>query len=85
MKEKKYPFGLYTEASINMAKDDELMGLMRDAGFDMVFVGIESPDTNVLLEMDVKDCFANCHSIDPIHALLGGFIAGILVTYLISK
>ncbi len=47
-----YPFRLYTEADIGLSVDHELMGLMRDAGFDMVFVGIESPDRDVLRSMD---------------------------------
>jgi len=32
-----------TEASINLADDEELVGLMVQAGFDTVFVGIETP------------------------------------------
>jgi radical SAM superfamily enzyme YgiQ (UPF0313 family) len=47
-----YPFSLYTEASINLAKDETLMELMRDAGFDMVFIGIETPDEQVLRSMN---------------------------------
>ena len=34
----------YTEASINIADDEELMAMMVKAGFDRVFIGIETPD-----------------------------------------
>ena len=50
MKEKRYPFTFSTEASINLADDDELMQLMVQAGFDAVFVGIETPDEESLAE-----------------------------------
>jgi len=33
----------FTEADINMAKDDELLGLMRDSGCQQVLIGLESP------------------------------------------
>jgi radical SAM superfamily enzyme YgiQ (UPF0313 family) len=33
----------FTEADINVAKDDELLGLMRDAGCQQVLIGLESP------------------------------------------
>jgi len=39
-----------TEASINLADDTELMGLMTQAGFDTVFVGIETPNEDSLAE-----------------------------------
>lgn len=42
-RERGYPFDLSTEASINLAEDEELMDLMVEAGFVMVFVGIETP------------------------------------------
>jgi radical SAM superfamily enzyme YgiQ (UPF0313 family) len=40
----------FTEASINLADDPELMAMMAEAGFDSVFIGIETPDTNSLTE-----------------------------------
>jgi radical SAM superfamily enzyme YgiQ (UPF0313 family) len=49
-RERDYPFTLFTEASVNLAEMPELMDAMRDAGFNMVFVGIESPDPDALLK-----------------------------------
>ncbi|MDA8412704.1 MAG: DUF4070 domain-containing protein [Desulfobacteraceae bacterium] len=39
----KHPFDFYTEASIDLADDSELMGLMVKSGFEEVFIGIETP------------------------------------------
>lgn len=47
-RERGFPFYLSTEASIDMADDDELLDLMVDAGFTMAFVGIETPDVQTL-------------------------------------
>jgi radical SAM superfamily enzyme YgiQ (UPF0313 family) len=44
------PFTFGTEVSINVAQDEELMALMRAAGFNWVFIGIESPDPASLKE-----------------------------------
>lgn len=43
-------FRFFTEASINMADDIELMEKMRDAGFNEVFIGIETPSAECLKE-----------------------------------
>jgi radical SAM superfamily enzyme YgiQ (UPF0313 family) len=77
-----YRFRFGTEASINLAQDAELLGLMRDAGFGWVFVGIESPDPQTLKETRKTQ---NTHqdvlsSIRAIYGagidVLGGFIVG---------
>ncbi len=45
-----YPFSFTTEASINLADDEELLKLMRAAGFRQVFIGIETPMEESLKE-----------------------------------
>ncbi len=50
MKKRRRPFTFNTQASINLADDDELMHAMAQAGFDCVFVGIETPDEQCLSE-----------------------------------
>jgi len=45
-----YPIEFMTEVSLNVAQDDELLELLRQARFVEVFVGIESPRTASLLE-----------------------------------
>jgi radical SAM superfamily enzyme YgiQ (UPF0313 family) len=58
-----HPFTFYTEASLNLAKDDALIEAMRTAGFTSVFIGIETADPEALkktgkrqnLGVDVRD------------------------------
>jgi radical SAM superfamily enzyme YgiQ (UPF0313 family) len=45
-----YPLSFITEASIDLAEDEELMRLMVKANIDTVFVGIESPNEDALRE-----------------------------------
>ena len=42
--ERGYPFSFATEASVDLADDDEMMRMMHDARFESVFLGIETPD-----------------------------------------
>ena len=44
MREKEYPFSFDTEASVDLANDEELMELMVECSFKKVFLGIETPD-----------------------------------------
>ncbi len=45
-----YPFSFLTEASLNLAEDKELLEYMRDAHFNGVFMGIETPVPESLKE-----------------------------------
>jgi radical SAM superfamily enzyme YgiQ (UPF0313 family) len=45
-----YPLSFFTEASLDLAEDAELMGLMVEANIAHVFVGIESPNEASLRE-----------------------------------
>lgn len=47
-KQHNYRFGFGTEASLNLAQDEELMALMHEANFAWVFIGIETPDDETL-------------------------------------
>ncbi len=82
MKEKKYPFTFSTEVSINLADDEELMMLMTDAGFDTVFIGIETPNNESLSECNKitnkdRDLVASVKTLQN-HGfhVRGGFIVG---------
>ena len=50
MEQHKQPFRLFTEASVNLADDDELLALMKRANFRRVFLGIETPVEESLKE-----------------------------------
>jgi len=72
----------FTEASINLADDPELMANMAAAGFDSVFIGIETPDANSLTECG-KTHNKNrdlLQDVKKIHRyglqVMGGFIVG---------
>jgi radical SAM superfamily enzyme YgiQ (UPF0313 family) len=44
----------FTEADINVAQDDELLGLMRDSGCQQVLIGLESPGRPSLHGVELK-------------------------------
>ena len=82
MRRKEYPFALSTEVSVNLADDEELIQLMVDAGFDVVFIGIETPHEESLVECaksqnQNRDLVASVKKLQK-HGLevQGGFIVG---------
>ncbi|MFA4911064.1 MAG: B12-binding domain-containing radical SAM protein [Desulfobacteria bacterium] len=82
MKEKKHPFSFITQASIELSDDEELMQLMVQAGFDTVFIGIETPNEKSLAECskvqnknrDLIDCVKKVQGFGL--QVQGGFIVG---------
>src|SRR4029078_1939917 len=48
--ERAYPLTLFTEASLDLAEDEELMELMGLGNFQNVFIGIETPNEDSLKE-----------------------------------
>jgi radical SAM superfamily enzyme YgiQ (UPF0313 family) len=79
---KDYPFYFNTEASINLADDEDLMRLMTLSGFDSVFIGIESPNKASLIECN-KTQNSNRDLIESVKKIQseglevqGGFIVG---------
>jgi len=81
-KEKKYPFTLLTEASTDLANDEDLMQMMSKTNFFKVFLGLETPDKDSL-----KECgkFQNTsrNLVKAVHTIhkhgmqvMGGFIVG---------
>jgi hopanoid C-2 methylase len=47
-----YPLQFACEATLNLAKHGDILGLMREAGFHTVFVGIETPELAALESID---------------------------------
>jgi radical SAM superfamily enzyme YgiQ (UPF0313 family) len=50
MEQHRQPFSFYTQTSIDLADDEELMRMMVEVGFDTVFIGIETPHEESLGE-----------------------------------
>jgi radical SAM superfamily enzyme YgiQ (UPF0313 family) len=72
----------FTEASINLADDPPLMEMMVEAGFNKVFIGIETPDEECLAECS-KIQNKNRNLVEDVKRIqsaglevMGGFIVG---------
>jgi radical SAM superfamily enzyme YgiQ (UPF0313 family) len=81
-REHNYWFNFGTEVSLNIAQDDELLELFRDANFGWVFIGIESPDEDSLKETlkfqnTRQDAMSSIHKVYSYGIeILAGFIVG---------
>lgn len=64
--QRRNPLYFYTQASIDTARDKELLELLRDANFAGIFIGIESPRKSSLAEMHK---IQNLHTTDLIEAI----------------
>ncbi len=80
--EHKYPFYFSTEASVNLADDEELLQLMKDVDFRYVFLGIETPE-NETLAISQKNQNVNKSIEDAVRKIMsygivcnGGYIMG---------
>ena len=80
--QRKNPFYFNTEVSINLADDEKLMQLMVKAGFEAVFIGIETPNEESLIECN-KSQNRNRDLIESVKIIQnaglevqGGFIVG---------
>ncbi|MEM1255036.1 MAG: B12-binding domain-containing radical SAM protein [Cyanobacteria bacterium P01_H01_bin.21] len=82
MQQHHYPFTFMTEASVNLAEDDELLQLMGEARFYAVFLGIETPDQDSLqvtrkLQNTRNPLVEACQKINEAGLLIyAGFILG---------
>ena len=86
-KERGHPYSLSTEASVNLVRMNDLMDVMIEAGFDTVFLGIETPNPKALKKMkkpqnlDMRDDNYLFTSVRKIQRkgmqVQGGFILGL--------
>lgn len=76
------PFSFITEASVNLAEDDDLLDMMRRANFRRVFLGIETPVEESLKEAQKgqntrRDLLESVHKIQGYGMeVMAGFIVG---------
>jgi len=63
------PLTFSTQVTMNLSKDDELLELVSDANFDLVFIGIETPN---------KESLRETHKMQNIREDLGGDVRKIL-------
>ncbi len=83
MKERGEPFTFITETSANLGQNLDIIDLMTEANFDTIFIGVESPDEEVLKQAHKRQNVANplADSLKTINAkglsIIGSFILGL--------
>ncbi len=84
LKDHGYPFTLSTSVTLNIAKDDELLVLLREARFNKLLVGIETPDEKALkaAQKPQNTGFSVPEALDRIYRVSGcsvhsGFLLGL--------
>ncbi|HET9795006.1 MAG TPA: B12-binding domain-containing radical SAM protein [Thermoanaerobaculia bacterium] len=77
-----FPIEFMTEVTLNIAQDDELLALMRQANFTTIFIGIESPRASSLQETHKTQNLRE-NLLDSVHriqragiAVMAGMIVG---------
>jgi radical SAM superfamily enzyme YgiQ (UPF0313 family) len=82
MERRKHPFSFNTQTSIELSDHQDLLGMMVKAGFDVVFIGIETPHEQSLAECSKfqnkdRDLLASVRNIQRSGLeVQGGFIVG---------
>jgi len=82
MAARRHPFTFITEVSFDLSDDDELMQLMVKAGFDSIFLGVETPNEESLAECSKfqnkgRDLVACVNKFQNAGLnVMGGFIVG---------
>jgi len=82
MERRRHPFSFNTQASIELSDHKDLMEMMVGAGFDVVFIGIETPHEQSLAECSKfqnkdRDLLASVRNIQKSGLeVQGGFIVG---------
>ncbi|HZO14218.1 MAG TPA: cobalamin-dependent protein, partial [Polyangiaceae bacterium] len=77
-----YPFDFFTEASVNLAAEDALVDALVEAGFSAVFLGIETPSHEALIETQKRQnvCLDLSMAVDKLTrrglTVMAGFIVG---------
>jgi len=77
------PVGFFTQLSIDVAQDDELLEMLADANFRVLFIGIETPNKESLLETNKRHNYRTnlLEDVRKIHSYGMAIRAGMIVGF----